>query len=110
MSRRMRILRNAAIVYAAVSTLLIVGAIVVVHTDRFRTYVKAKIISATEEGTGGKVDLGAFSFDWKRLRAVVTDFVIHGDEPAGSAPFVRVARVEMDLRLFTSVTSVFDVS
>jgi len=61
-------------------------------------------------GYGGKVDLGAFSFDWKRLRAVVTDFVIHGDEPAGSAPFVRAARVEMDLRLFTSVTRVFEVA
>src|SRR5713226_913913 len=104
MSRRMRILRSAAIGLAAAGVLLIVGAIVVVQTDRFRTYAKQKIISATEEGTGGKVDLGTFSFDWRHLRAVVTDFVIHGDEPAGSAPFVRAARVEMDLRLFTSLT------
>src|SRR5258708_25349377 len=104
MSRRMRILRHAAIGSAAVSALLIVAAIVVVQTDRFRTYVKAKIISATEEGTGGKVDLGAFSFDWKRLRAVVTDFVIHGDEPAGAAPPLRAAPAGNDLRPFAHVT------
>jgi translocation and assembly module TamB len=110
MSGRMRIARNAAIGLAALSVLLLVGTVLTVRTDWFRNYVKQKIITATEEGTGGKVDIGSFEFAWSHLRVVVTDFVIHGDEPAGSDPFVRAARVELDLRLFTSIKSLFELS
>jgi len=96
----MRILRNVAIGLAAFIVLLLVSALVVVQTDWFHDFVRQKIIAATEEGTGGKVDLETFSLDWRHLRAVVTGFVIHGTEPAEAAPFVRAARVEVDLRLF----------
>src|SRR6202047_2948520 len=110
MSGRMRILRNAAIGLAALVALLLVGTILTVRTDWFRSYVRQKIITATEDGVGGKVDIGSFEFAWSRLRAVVTDFVIHGNEPAGSAPFVRAARVELDLRLFTSLKHPFELA
>src|SRR6266700_2419296 len=104
MSRPMRILRNVAIGLGAFVVLLVFAAIVVVQTDWFRAYVKQKIITATEEGTGGKVELGTFSFEWRHLHAMVTGFVIHGNEPAGAAPFVRAEKVELNLRLFTSLT------
>src|SRR5437868_3560252 len=100
MTRPMRILRNVAIGLGAFVVLLVIAAIVVVQTDWFHGFVKEKIIAATEEGTGGTVELGSFSFDWRHLRAVVTGFVIHGDEPADAAPFVRADRMELDLRLF----------
>src|ERR1700687_6233064 len=102
MSGRMKIVRNVAIGLAALIVLLLVGTILTVRTDWFRRYVRQKIITATEGGVGGKVDIGSLEFAWSR-RAVVTDFVIHGNEPAGSDPFVRAARVELDLRLFTSL-------
>jgi translocation and assembly module TamB len=106
----MKIVRNVAIGLAALIVLLLVGTILTVRTDWFRSYVRQKIITATEDGTGGKVEIGSFEFAWTRLRAVVTDFVIHGNEPAGSAPFVRAARVELDLRLFTSLTRPFELA
>ena len=83
MSGRTRIVRNIAIGLAALIVLLLVGTIVTVRTDWFRNFVKQKIITATEDGTGGRVDIGSFEFAWSRLRAVVTGFVIHGNEPAG---------------------------
>ena len=110
MSRPMRIARNVAVGLAALIVLLLTATILTVRTDWFRNYVKQKIITATEDGTGGKVDIGSFDFAWTRLRAVVTDFVIHGNEPAGSDPFVRAARVELELRLFTSVTRLFELA
>ena len=110
MSVRTRILRNAAIGLAALIVLLLVGTILTVRTDWFRNFVRQKIITATEDGTGGKVEIGSFEFAWSRLRAVVTDFVIHGNEPAGAAPFVRAARVELDLRLFTSLKRPFELA
>ncbi len=110
MSGRMKTVRNAAIGLVALIVLLLAGTILTVRTDWFRNFVRQKIITATEEGTGGKVEIGSFEFAWSRLRAVVTDFVIHGNEPAGSDPFVRAARVELDLRLLTSLTRLFELA
>ena len=73
----------------ALVVVLVVGSIIVMQTNWFRNFVREKIIATTEESTGGKVDLGSFDFDWKHLRATIHDFVIHGLEPAGSAPLLR---------------------
>jgi translocation and assembly module TamB len=99
-------------VAAIIACLLLIGitAVVVVQTDWFRNYVRQKIISSTEDATGGKVEIRSFSFDVRHLRAVITDFVIHGKEPAGSAPLLKAARVEVDFRLFTSLRHLLDVT
>src|SRR4051794_33213880 len=110
MSRPMRILRNVAIGVAAMIIVTLTAAFFTVRTEWFRTYVKQKIITATEDGTGGRVELGSFSFDWRRLRVGLSDFVIHGSEPAGAQPFVRAARVELYLRLFTSLKRPFELA
>jgi len=110
MSRRARILRNIAIGLAALMIVVVVAAVVVVRTAWFHDYVKQKIITAAEEGAGGKVEIGSFLFEWSHLRATVTDFVIHGDEPAGSVPYLRVRRTEVDIRLFTSLKHILDLT
>ena len=110
MSRPIRILRNVGIGLAGFILIALVAALIVVQTSWFRNFVREKIISATEEGTGGRVEVGSFSFGSKALEAVVTDFVIHGKEPTGAAPFVRAARVQVNLRLFTSLRRIVDVS
>jgi translocation and assembly module TamB len=37
-------------------------------------------------------------------------FVIHGGEPAGAAPFLTAQRVQVDIRLFTSIHHVLDLA
>ena len=108
-------LMKRRIVYAglglvALAVFVCVAAIVVVQTDWFRNYVKQKIIATTEEATGGKVDIGSFSFDVRHLKVVVTNFVIHGKEPASASPLVSAARVEVDLRLLSSFKNIVGVS
>ena len=98
MSRRAKLLRNIAIVTAGFIVVLAVGTIAVVQTDWFRNYVKRKIITATEEGTGGKAEVGSFSFDWRHLRAQVRNFVIHGLEPRDAAPLFRANLVQVAQR------------
>ena len=109
MTRKKLLLKIAAGIVAFV-TVAVIGAILVVQTDWFRDYVKRKIIASTEEGTGGKVEVASFQFDWKHLRAVVTGLVIHGSEPPGDAPFVTARRVQLDLRLFTSIHHLWDIA
>src|SRR5437879_13370548 len=103
-SRQIRILRNIAIGLAAIVILAITAAFFTVRTEWFRAFVKQKIITATEDGTGGKVELGSFLFEWRRLKATATNFVINGNEPAGSPPFGRDAAAARYIRLLTSLT------
>jgi translocation and assembly module TamB len=110
MSRSAKILRNIAIGIAVFIVVLVAGTTVVVQTGWFRNYVKQRIITAAEEGTGGQVEIGSFAFEWQRLRAIVTEFVIHGSEPAGSAPFIRAQRVELNLRVLTSLSHMLDLA
>jgi hypothetical protein len=81
-----------------------------VQSAWFQNYIKQTIIASTEESTGGKAEIGTFHFDWRHLTAVATDFVIHGTEPAGAAPMLRVARVQLNLRLFTSIHHLWDIT
>jgi translocation and assembly module TamB len=110
MTKPARIIRNIAIGIGALLIVAIVAAVFVVQTDWFRAYVKQKIIASTEESTGGKVDVDSFIFDWRQMRAVVTGFVIHGTEPVGAAPFLSAQRVQVDMRLFTSIHHILDVT
>ena len=110
MSRPFRILRNVAISLGALILVLAVAGVLVVRSMWFQNYVKQTIITSTEDSTGGKVEVGTFHFEWKHLTAVVTDFVIHGTEPGSSAPLVRVARVQLNLRLFTSLHHLWDIT
>jgi translocation and assembly module TamB len=100
MSRVARIVRNAAIVFGVVVVAVVIACFVIARTEWFRNYVRGQIISATENSTGGKVEIGSLDLDLVHLRAVATKFVIHGTEPAGSRPFVQVGHIEVDLRLF----------
>src|SRR5947209_13222203 len=103
MTKRRKII---SIVGFGLAGLLLLGIAVTwfaVQTNWFREFVRNKIIASTEDATGGKVEVGSFAFDVHHLRAVVNNFVIHGKEPAGAAPFVKASRVELDIRLLTSI-------
>ena len=110
MSSRARIIRNIAIGLAAFLAAVVIVTVMVVQTGWFRDFVKQKIVTAVEEGTGGRVEIGSFLFDPIRLRAVINDVVIHGNEPPGSAPYLSARRVEVDGRLFAGLKHVFDIA
>lgn len=110
MSRRAKLIRNIAIGFAAFVVVLFLATIATVQTNWFREYVKRKIVTAAEEGTGGKVEIGSFTFEWTHLRAIATNFVIHGKEPAASAPWLRAARIRLDLSLVPSLSHVLNLS
>ncbi|MFN7998910.1 MAG: translocation/assembly module TamB domain-containing protein [Bryobacteraceae bacterium] len=95
---------------AGLFVLLFLAVIIVVQTDWFRNTVREKIVSAVEDATGGKTEVGSFSFDWTHLRAVVRDFVLHGTEPAGAAPLFRCRLLEVDLKLTSPFHHFIDIA
>jgi translocation and assembly module TamB len=106
----MKILRRVAIAGAALVLVLAISAVLILRSAWFQNYVKQTIVSSVEESTGGRAEIGSLHFDWTHWGAVATDFVIHGTEPAGSAPLLHVARTQLNLRLFTSLHHWWDVT
>src|SRR5207245_2049103 len=109
MTRRSRIATYIVGGIAALLIAVVIGAILIARTQRFKEFVRTKIISVTEEATGGRVELNSFDFDWRHLRARMTDFVIRGTEPAGSAPLFRARSIELRLKLFSGLKKAVDL-
>jgi translocation and assembly module TamB len=103
-------MRRLITILGALIVVLAIAVLLVVQSSWFENYVKQTIITSTEASTGGKVEIETFHFYWAHLTAVATDFVIHGTEPAGTAPMLRVARAQLNLRLFTSLHHLWDIT
>jgi len=104
--------RVASIVAGSVAGLGVVagvGAISVSRTDWFHNFVREKIVTSVEEGTGGKVDIGSFDFDWHYLRATIRNFVIHGLEAANEPPLLRANLLQVDLKLLSPLRGFIDI-
>jgi len=105
----MKTLKRVVVIGAAAAAVLLLAAIVVLRTDWFRDFVRRRIIAAIEEATGGRVEIGSFTLDWRALRATVHDFTIHGTEPAGADPFVSARTLAVELKIFSGLNHAIDL-
>ncbi len=78
-----------------------VTVLLVVRSDWFYNKVRAKIVETIETATGGRAEIGSFSFDWHTMRAGVRDIVLHGTEPADKPPLLRASRVTVGLKIIS---------
>ncbi len=109
MSRRRKILAWIAGSFSLLIVLVLVAGIAVIRTAWFANYVRGKIISITEESTGGRAELATFAFDWRHLHARATGFVLHGTEPSTAAPLLRIDVVDLRLKLLPSFKKTVDL-
>jgi len=93
----------ACSVIALLGALVLSGALVV-RSQWFRSYLQRKLVSAIETATGGRVEIAAFTFDWRRLRAEATGLAIHGTEPADKPPLFHAGSIAVGLK----IVSVFE--
>ena len=79
--------RVAVGVVIAASALALTAAAIALYalqTNWFRQQVRERILIAAETSTGGRVEIGAFNYNWHTLTAQFADFTIHGAEPQGA--------------------------
>jgi translocation and assembly module TamB len=110
MNRVRRIVRIAAAAVAGLLLLVVVAGIIIVQTHWFRNTVRAQIVGAVEDATGGTATVGAFTFDWRHLRAQIRDFTIHGLEPTNSAPLFHANLVQADLKVTSPFHGFVDIA
>jgi len=98
MTRAQKISLLAGGLVAGLLAIVVIAGIVIVSTQKFRNFVRAKIVAEVEQATGGRVEVGSFDFEWQHLRADVRDFVIHGLESPNEAPLLRASHLQVDLK------------
>jgi translocation and assembly module TamB len=109
-NRKLRL--AAAVVFAACALALIAGVIALyaLQTNWFRQQARERILAAAETSTGGRVQFGSFTYNWRTLSAEFTDFVIHGSEPAGAPPLFETRSLRISLRIVSLLRREIDVA
>jgi translocation and assembly module TamB len=106
---RRRIAWIAAGGLAALALIVVVAAILVLRSAWFYEQVRERVVSTVETATGGRVEAGSFQFDWKRLRAQIGAFAIHGTEPSGKPPLFRARTVAVGLKIISILERRVDI-
>ncbi len=109
MSRLPRIALKIVAAIAGLVVVLVAAALLFTQTGWFRNFVKAKIVAAVNEGTGGRAEIGAFRFSPFRLRAEVDNFVLHGTEAAGAPPLFRTRSLAVEVKIVSIAARKFEI-
>jgi translocation and assembly module TamB len=74
-------------------------------TDSFQQLVRRRVIASLEKVTGGRVELGEFHTIPFRLRIDARNLTIHGREASDQIPFLRVDRVQAELKIISLLST-----
>jgi translocation and assembly module TamB len=95
-----RILVGGLIAFLLLVILLTAG-VIVVRTRAFHQYLLATVVKYAQQATGGRVELGDFTFQLWGLRADLYRIAVHGTEPDTQAPLFSADHLAIDLRLLS---------
>jgi translocation and assembly module TamB len=110
MSQRAKIIAYTFAGAAGVLIAVLGAGVVLAQSDWFRNKIRDKIVSVTERATGGRVEIGSFSYDWRDLTAEVAPFVLHGAEPASGPPLLRADKIKIQLRIISLFEKKVDIA
>ncbi len=83
---------------AALLIAIVAGALATwMNSDQFAQMVRRRLEAELANATGGRVEIGAFQWSLRHLEADATNVVLHGDEAANEAPYLRIARLHVGI-------------
>lgn len=106
---RKTIWKIAALLVALVCVLGL-ALVAVLQSGWLRDEVRKRIIAQVETATGGKVEIGAFDYDWRNMTANLRGFVIHGTEAAPADPLLRIERASVTVKVISIFERSADIS
>jgi translocation and assembly module TamB len=107
--RRPRIAWIAAGAIAGLALGIVLASLLVLRSAWFYEKVRERVVTTVETATGGRVEAGSFQFDWKRLRAEIGAFTVHGTEPSGKPPLFRARTVAVGLKIISILERRVDI-
>ncbi len=105
-----RVMLRAGVALAIVAAACAIAGMLVVRSGWFRERVRERIIAEIDKSTGGRAEVGSFTFDWARLTASVSPVVIHGKERAGEQPLLSIRSATVGLRVISMIERKFDLA
>jgi translocation and assembly module TamB len=110
MSRGAKIAAFSFLGLAALAIALLGTGVLLVQTAWFKNLIRLRIAAVVESATGGRVEIGSFSYNWHNLTAEVKPFVLHGTEPASAPPLFRAEKIEIGLRIISALEKKVDIA
>jgi translocation and assembly module TamB len=110
MTRRVKVVAWSCLGAAGVIIAVLAAGVVLVQSEWFKNKVREKIVEVAERATGGRVEIGRFSYDWRDLTAEVAPFVLHGTEPASAPPLLRADQIKIRLRIISLFEKKVDIA
>src|SRR5260370_1411808 len=90
---------------------LLVGALIagyfMLRSTGFHNYVLAKIVQTTRTATGGRVEVGNYTFQFSPLRVDLYNVVIHGTEGPSEQPLARAGHLGVGLKIVSAMQRKF---
>jgi translocation and assembly module TamB len=83
------------------SLAIVAGLIWYLGSPGFQDFVRTKVIAGLEETTGGRVELQDFRWKLAKLEFEAGNLTIHGTEAPDQAPYARVDRAMIRLRIIS---------
>jgi translocation and assembly module TamB len=105
-----RIVLRVLLALAILLVLAGVTGVLIIRSDRFHEYIRRTIVEKIEQATGGRVELGSFSFSASALTAQVDRLVLHGKESSNEPPLARVESVKIGLRILSVMERKVDLA
>jgi translocation and assembly module TamB len=110
MTRARHVVRQCLVAAAILALLAGLAGFLVVRSGWFREQVRQRIIAEVEAATGGRVEIGNFSFKWETLVATISPLILHGTEAASETPLLRVESVSLGLRVISMLERRVDLA
>ncbi len=110
MKRLPRVLLKLAAIVLACAVLLTTAVVLLLRSDWFHDKVRQRIVAEVEKATGGSVELEAFRFHWRALRAEVRGFTLRGKESADEPPLFSAQSFIVDLKVISLVRRDIDIA
>ena len=98
-----------AISLAAFVLLAAGAAVLILQSNWFYEKLRERMVATVANATGGRVSIGSFRFDWKRMRAQVDNFTLIGKEGAGKPPLFHSDSVAVGLKIVSLLERDIDI-
>ena len=110
MSSKKRWVLRIFLALVSVALAASVVALLIVQSAWFHNQVRLRIVREIQDATGGRVEVAAFSFDWRELRAELRGLTVRGLEPPGEPPLFRCESVAVGIRIVSAFRKKVDLA
>lgn len=93
--------RRVLVIAALVLLVLLGGLAIYLNSDSFHETVRARVIADLERATGGRVEIGSFTWKLSELQFEIHNLTIHGREAANEIPYAHADRIFVDLKVIS---------